>query len=773
MESSIARELYRPGISIALVIHSLDLSVRLIVNIALLWSASFLYRHVLLTLRSSGATLQRDRREYTMAFLSQSKRTSRLIILNIFFIATLILHSGYGQQDYTRWGLPDGAKMRLGKGWISGYITFTPDGSMLVVPCDPGIWLYDVKTGAEVNLLVGHTEPVDSVAFSPDGSTLASGSRDRTVRLWDVLTWKPTRTLAGHTDSIDAIVFSPDGSTLASKSRDKIIRLWDVHTGQPLQTLEGLQLGSRNNKVRLWDAHTGETAFTLSAEFRQHWLSSIVFSPDRKPIVRVTDVVPSFKDDLDEIQYVEFSPDGSTLVIALKGWYTWWSDESEVQIWDTRTGEFLYYLAGHWSAKNHLRDIYVAFSPDGDTLASVGSNDSMVRLWNARTGELLGRPETFASAVSSIAFSPDGSTLVWNEWSRIRSWDVRTGLLRYTALGGHAGNIYSVAFSPDGATLASGADDGSIGLWDVRARENKQLFFAHGGGVTSVAFSPDGSMLASGGRDKTVRLWDARTGEHIRAISGQMDEFITVAFSHDGELLAGCSRGRYSWSEISDTTIRIWDARTGDHLHTLEGHTSGVSCLAFFPGVPILASGSYDNTIRIWDARTGENIHTLEGHKDAVTSVAFSPDGNTLVSGSWDSTILLWEFRRFAAWGDIKHAASDGTMQASELSPSATAFIPVSTALLPNYPNPFNPETWIPYQLKKSAEVTLTIYDMNGGRVRTLEVGHRPAGVYRSRERAAYWDGRNRQGELVANGVYFYTLTAADFTTTRKMLVGK
>ena len=705
---------------------------------------------------------------------------SRLFIIGSLFVAALSLQHSYA-QDCTRKGLPDGARMRLGKGWISGDMTFSPDGTVLAVPCRTGVWLYDVTTGAEINLLVGHSRGVESVAFSPDGTKLASGSWDTTIRLWDVRTGKGTHTLAGHRDSVRSLVFSPDGLTLASRGRDEMIRLWDVDTGEPLRALEGLEFGSRNNEVRLWDASTGETASTVIVGLHQHWLSPIVFlqsgpvsvsgsSDDRIRTwsAHVVEAVPSLEGSRDRVEAVVFSPDGSTLAATLS-----WRDEVEIQLWAARTGEFLYYLTGHWSARNTLRDIYVAFSPDGDTLASVGSNDSMVRLWDARTGKLLGRPETSTSTVSSIAFSPDGSVLFWTRGNAIQSWNAHTGALRWPYFGRHYGFISSIALSPDGSTLASGSSNASIGLWDVHARENKQLFDAHKGGVTSVAFSPDGFTLASGGRDKTVRLWDVRTGEHIRALSGQKDEIVTVAFSYDGRMLASCSRGPQSWIESNDNTIRIWDARTGDHLHTLEGHTGGVSCIAFFPGVPILASGSYDNTIRIWDARTGENIHILEGHTYSVTSLAFSPDGNALASGSWDSTILLWEFRRFTTWGNVKHAAADGTMHTPEFSPSTTAWMSARTALLPNYPNPFNPETWIPYQLGEPAEVTLVIYDMKGQAVRTLATGHQLAGVYRSRERAAYWDGRNGMGETVANGVYFCTLTAGDFSATRKMLVGK
>ena len=101
------------------------------------------------------------------------------------------------------------------------------------------------------------------------------------------------------------------------------------------------------------------------------------------------------------------------------------------------------------------------------------------------------------------------------------------------------------------------------------------------------------------------------------------------------------------------------------------------------------------------------------------------------------------------------------------------ALPPKEMALLMNYPNPFNPETWIPYQLSEPADVMLRIYSVKGGLVRTLVLGHQPAGMYHRKSRAAYWDGRNAQSEKVASGIYFYTLSAGDFTATRKMLIRK
>ena len=267
------------------------------------------------------------------------------VMLLVFF--TLFSRNIFAQGP-SQWHLPEGAKARLGKGKIHE-IQYSPDGTRLAVAGPIGIWLYDTGTYQEIALLTGHTSWINSIAFSTDGRTLASGSWDNTVRLSDALTGAHQKTLTGHTGVILSIAFSPDSTILASGGgdRDNTIRLWDVLTGHQ-KTLTGhtdgvssiafspdggtlASGGSWNDDtVRLWDTTTGELKATLAGH------PGGVYS-------------------------VAYSPDGETLA---SGGY------KEIRLWDAVTGAHQRTLIGHrWNVYS------VVFSPDGDTLIS-GSEDA-------------------------------------------------------------------------------------------------------------------------------------------------------------------------------------------------------------------------------------------------------------------------------------------------------------------------------------------------------------------------------------------------------------
>ncbi len=534
-------------------------------------------------------------------------------------------------------------------------VAFSPDGKTLASGSFDGtVRLWDATTGHQTgNPLTGHTGAVRSVAFSPDGKTLASGG-DGVVRLWDVTTGHQTgNPLTGHTGAVESVAFSPDGKTLASGSFDGTVRLWDVATGHQIgNPLTGhadavlsvafspdgktLASGSFDGTVRLWDMATGRQ---IGNPLTGHGVVySVAFSPDGKTLASGSSHSRVRLWDMATGRQIGNPLTGGTgavysVAFSPDGKTLASGGDGVVRLWDVTTGHQIGNpLTGHTSS------VYsVAFSPDGKTLAS-GSDDHTVRLWDVVTGRQIGNPLTSHGSVSLVAFSPDGKTLAsGSSDGTVRLRDVVTGRQIGNTLTGHTGMVYSVAFSPDGKTLASGSSDHTVRLWDVVTGHQIGNTLTSHGAVYSVALSPDGKTLASGSDDGAVRLWDAATGRPIgNPLTGHADPVLSVAFSPDGKTLASGS---------SDSRVRLWDAATGRQIgNPLTSYAGAVFSVAFSPDGKTLASGSDDHTVRLWDAATGRQIgNPLTGHAGAVLSVAFSPDGKTLVTGSVDGTVRLWD----------------------------------------------------------------------------------------------------------------------------------
>ena len=268
---------------------------------------------------------------------------------------------------------------------------------------------------ALMSTLAGHTDSVCSVAFSPDGRTLASGSVDNTIKLWEVATGREVRTLAGDTKSVQCVAFSPDGRFLTTESSGNV-KLWEVATGREVRTLN---LGDFNDPF-----HGVPDANRLNSQPEEYQVS-FALSPDGRSVAS-----------------------SETL-------------DKSIKLWDVATGHEVRTL-GVPSGVQFVESL--AFSPDGSTLAS-GSGVGTVKLWKVLTGSEVLSLAGHAGSVRSVAFSPDGRTLASGSSDKtIRLWEVSTGN-EVRTLTGHTDEVRCVTFSPDGHTLASGSNDKTIKLW--------------------------------------------------------------------------------------------------------------------------------------------------------------------------------------------------------------------------------------------------------------------------------------------------------------------
>ena len=574
-------------------------------------------------------------------------------------------------------------------------VAFSPDGRTLASIDDGAVRLWDVSAPARPRLLgpilTGGGGSISSVAFSPDRRTLASGSFDGTIRLWDVadpahprllspiLTGSSSAIDTGST-AIDSVAFSPKGRMLASGSLDGTVALWDVadpahviSLGQSLATGSfravsvafspgGRMLagGSLDGTVRLWDfsdpAHPRSLSPILTSGTAA--IYSVAFSRDGRMLaggsddgtVRLWDVTdparprplgPIPTGGRGVINSVAFGPGGRTLASG--------GSDGTVWLWDIadpmRPRLVGQPLTGHTGAI-----LAMAFGPGGRTLAS-GSDNGTIRLWNLPQTVLTGS----TAAINSVAFGPGGRTLAsGGSDGTARLWDIAdparprpVGILT----SGTAA-INSVAFGPGGRALASGSRDGTVRLWEIadpaRSRSVGRLLTGPGAvSAGSVAISPDGRTLASGGDyGGSPRLWDVANPAHPRPLgqpfASSMPATTSVAFASDGHMLA---------SGGDDGTIHLWDVANRMRPRPLgpirTSGTAAITSVAFSRDGHTLASSEYGGTVRLWDVANRMRPRPLgpplTSGTAVIKSVAFSPDGHTLASASNDGTVHLWD----------------------------------------------------------------------------------------------------------------------------------
>ncbi len=721
------------------------------------------------------------------------------------------LASGSSDDTIRLWDVATGAERHtiMGPRGDVRSVAFSPDGQTLASrSSDDTIRLWDVATGAGLHTLRGHTDTVWSVAFSPDGQTLASGSSDDTIRLWDVATGAVLHTLRGRRGDVWSVAFSPDGQTLASGSSDDTIRLWDVATGAVLHTPRGhwgdvwsvafspdgqtLASGSSDDTIRLWNVATGAERHTI----RGH-----------------TDTVWS----------VAFSPDGQTLASG--------SSDDTIRLWDVATGVELHMIRGH---RGDVRS--VAFSPDGQTLAS-GSSDDTIRLWKILAIHISITPDPVVSPVIgdnfsininiaagenvggyqlTLGFDPtalryvssaNGDYLTEGAYfvqPIVENRNVTLSATNFAKTSSGDGILATITFEVIDVKEST-LDFSNVILLDS---DGDDLLgrYVHNGEVVQpppvpspaiVRVTPSSVLsparhqqltlnveLAGGQNVATHRLFWGFDGP-LELLSEKPGDYLADGIGNgDGTLFTG--------------TFKILRAQTS--TVSVSGHLIGTDGLRYIPTFesasvvePLFGDVNRDGQVNISDlvlvASSFNQPVSAEGNpadvnEDDVVNivdlvkVAGAIGGRAaapaVLSNALDAAPTRSEVQKWLSQAQQLNltdpTSQRGTLFLEQL---LAALTPKKTALLANYPNPFNPETWIPYQLSHPAEVSISIYAAGGKLVRTLSLGQQPIGIYQDKSRAAHWDGKNDIGESVASGVYFYTLKAGNFTTTRKMLIRK
>jgi WD40 repeat protein/serine/threonine protein kinase len=461
-----------------------------------------------------------------------------------------------------------------------GVLDFSPDGKALVVgDADQRIRVIDLTTGStNIDIPEAHTEGITSVAWSPNGSAIASGSgySEGSIRLWDATSGKPLGTLEGHTSWTSELIFSKNGRWLYSASADQTIRIWDIEQQRCLAILHGstdeiyglalspdgttLASAGRDRMVAFWDASPRvEKGFSGPTALGGFPWAALAFAPDGRALAAprpgtVSLFNPETSKEAEQIpplgadvRMLDYSPDGALLASG--------GESGEIRVWSCAERRLLRELDGLHAPVRLLR-----FRADGLRLLALDAGGNAT-WWDTHTWQAV---RTFtAEPLERAAVSPDGRLLATGTGTGVMRWlDAETGEPLATRRDVHRHLVDGIAFSPDGSRAASVAQDGTVAIWDPSSLQPIATFKGHMLAAHSVAFSPGGRRLATGGTGReALKLWDLSTRRELLTLSGQGSLFGWVAFSPDGRWLA---------ARDMKGELYLWQAPSWEEIEAVE-----------------------------------------------------------------------------------------------------------------------------------------------------------------------------------------------------------
>ncbi|KAF9356570.1 hypothetical protein BGX34_009860, partial [Mortierella sp. NVP85] len=466
--------------------------------------------------------------------------------------------------------------------------------------------IWDILTGDLEHILSGHSYKITDVVYSPQGYQVASASEDDSVKLWDVETGDCLHTLAGHDAGVNCIAYSPNGSQIASGSDDSTVRLWDVETGNCNHILQ--DYGKRFWKVVY--SPQGDRVASSYDDFNGYTarLWNVAPEPGDCPSAVLTSIRT---DDL-----FVYSPKGDQVAST---------KDCNILLWDVKTEKLLYTLAGHIGEATQI-----VYSPQGDIVASAGSDDTIVRLWSAETGDCLRLLAGHSQDICSMVFSPKGDRIISSSLDKtVRIWDVGVRTSQRTS-GSHNGRVHMVKCSPKGDQVASCSGDMTVRLWDVETGSCRHILRGHSKEISCIAYSSEGDQIATGSDDDTVRLWDTETGRCTHTLTDHSDKVLEIVYSPQKDRLATFN---------IDGTVQLWGVGSGERLHSL---CSGVQNAALSPNWGHIATRS-KGIVQLRDVETGDCTGELRGVDD-VESMIWSPQGDQIAMISW-GVLTLWKIK--------------------------------------------------------------------------------------------------------------------------------